>query len=254
MNTAAENYWLIYGATTVTWPCVGYHFSHWVNLKLDHMPCWRWRYCPFKRVLHSCWNQQTYLEVGYGNIIREILPSDIMVENMWNAFQIWNVTRPPSIRMRTNKSQRIFTIRIVYDTTEFSQVCLHTWCKLRNVYIPFKIPINWCLRIYCALLLRRSRLFNPRLLDTICKSSQPCIFAVCILPLHLGDNPLTLSCFKAVHFRRFQEPGTRNWKSSDTWVPVNNFVKTHKYSRMYKITNMNTSFSFIRVIINVDLL
>ena len=38
------------------------------------------------------------------------------------------------------------------------------------------------------------------------------------------------------------------WKSSDTRIPVNNFVKTRKYSWMYKITNMNTSFScFIRV-------
>ena len=27
---------------------------------------------------------------------------------------------------------------------------------------------------------------------------------------------------------------TQNWKSSDTWVPMNNFVKAHKYSRMYK--------------------
>ena len=35
---------------------------------------------------------------------------------------------------------------------------------------------------------------------------------------------------KAVRFRLFPEPDTRNWKSLDTRVPVNNFVKTHKYS------------------------
>ena len=60
-------------------------------------------------------------------------------------------------------------------------------------------------------------------------------------------------CLRSVRFWLFREPDTRNWKSSDTWSPVNNFVKTHKYSWMYKITNMNTRFScFIGVIINVD--
>ena len=53
----------------------------------------------------------------------------------------------------------------------------------------------------------------------------------------------------------FGEADTQNWKSLDTRVPVIIFVKIHKYSRMYKIFNMNTSFSsFIRVTINVDLL
>ena len=35
--------------------------------------------------------------------------------------------------------------------------------------------------------------------------------------------------FKAMQYRLFREPDTRNWKSSDIQVPVNNFVKTHKY-------------------------
>ena len=35
---------------------------------------------------------------------------------------------------------------------------------------------------------------------------------------------------KAVHLRLFQELDTQNWKSSD--------IKTHKYYRMYKITNI----------------
>ena len=49
--------------------------------------------------------------------------------------------------------------------------------------------------------------------------------------------------------------GNRITEIGNIRLPVNNFVKTHKYSRMHKITNMNTSFScFIRVIINVDLL
>ena len=53
----------------------------------------------------------------------------------------------------------------------------------------------------------------------------------------------------------FLEPDTQIWKSLDTWVPVNNFVKKHKYTRMYKIKNMNITFScFIKVIINVDFL
>ena len=51
--------------------------------------------------------------------------------------------------------------------------------------------------------------------------------------------------FKAVRFQLFRESDTRNLKSLDTWVLVNNFVKTRKYSRMYKITNMNTNFSRI---------
>ena len=39
------------------------------------------------------------------------------------------------------------------------------------------------------------------------------------------------------------------------YITVTLPVNTHKYFRMYKITNMNTSFScFIRVTINVDLL
>ena len=60
---------------------------------------------------------------------------------------------------------------------------------------------------------------------------------------------------KPVHFWLFREPDTRNWKSLDTRVPVKIFEKHINTPKMYKITNMNTSFScFIRVIINVDLL
>ena len=58
--------------------------------------------------------------------------------------------------------------------------------------------------------------------------------------LGLGVTPCVI---KTVNFGLFREPDSRNWKSPDTRVPVNNFVKTHNYSRMYKITNMNTSFS-----------
>ena len=42
------------------------------------------------------------------------------------------------------------------------------------------------------------------------------------------------SRIKAVRFSVISRIGYRYWKSLDTQVPINNFVKIHKYSQMYK--------------------
>ena len=112
-------------------------------------------------------------------------------------------------------------------------VCTMLWGWMRSSWIDHTRP-NSSFSIYPV---------HPR------RNTESNTVSFPLFQLFAYHNPYIWSYFckidfyRAVHFRLFREPDIQNWKYSDTWVPVTNFVKVYKYSQMHKITHTNTSFS-----------